>query len=159
MKRKKAFSLIELLVVMVIIAILAVIAIPQYNKYKANAFYSKMETNLKNARVWAEQIKADYDKYPQGTCDTSSYTGSGAIKCSYDSNNDTIIIDQNGDLKIDIPLKAIFERQTSCNGIKITIECPAGRCLGLEPSPGTNASIWINTCENPEVIHTNTSLF
>lgn len=159
MDQNKAFSLIELLVVMAIIAILAAIAIPQYNKYRANAFYAKMETNLKNSRLWAEQIYSDYGKYPQGICDASTETGSGSIKCSYDETNDIIKKDSNGDLKIDIPLKVTFERQTSCNGIKVTIECPAGNCSGLEPSAGTNAKLWIDSCENPETIHAVTSLF
>ena len=41
---KKGFSLIELLVVIAIIAILAAIAIPQYNKYRANAMLSSVQS-------------------------------------------------------------------------------------------------------------------
>ena len=158
----KAFSLIELLVVMAIITILAAIAIPEYNKYKVNSFFSKMKTNLKLGEGWAEAIYADYNRYPNGICDASNVSGSGVLKCSYDSQNDTIITDSNGDLKVDAPLKLTFERKTCSNGtdgVEITVECPAGKCLGLGPSEGQNASIWIDTCENPQTLHTNTSLF
>jgi len=157
--KNRGFSLIELLVVMAIVAILAAVAVVQYNKYKANAFFGKMEKNLNISKLWAENVKADYGQYPQGTCDASTKSGSGTLKCSYDSTNDTIVEDANGDLKVDIPLKVTFERQTSCDGVKITVECPAGRCLGLEPSPGSNAKVWVNTCENPVVLHTETSLY
>ena len=173
MDKNKAFSLIELLVVMAIIAILAAIAIPQYNKYRANAFYAKMETNLKNSRLWAEQIYSDYGKYPQGICNASIIAGSGSIKCAYNpqrTGQDDEICDPgdadcqnvNWDLIIDTPLMATFNPKICDNGsegVEITIECPVGRCSGLEPNTGTNAKVWINSCENPETIHAVTSLF
>ncbi len=155
--REKAFSLIELLVVMAIIAILAVIAIPQYNKFRANAFWGKMETNLKNAKAWAQQIKADYDKYPSGTCDASSV--SGTLKCDITSaTNLTITTKNDGTLKVDSPLSVCFKPQSSCDGILIVVKCPNGKCSGLEK--GSNgAALWINTCENPEKLHCSASLF
>ena len=158
--KKRAFTLIELLIVMAIVAILAAIAIPQYNKYKANAMYSKLESNLERARVWAENVVINYDKFPNGTCDASSYSGSGFIKCSYDSFSKTIKIVNNGNLYIDIPLKAVFfvnASDESC-GI-IEIECPFNNCNGLKNHNNNgNAKLCINSCDAINRIREDTNL-
>jgi len=61
---QKGFTLIELLVVIAIIAILAAIAIPQYAKYRQQAFNSAALSDLKNVQTAAEAYYADKQQYP-----------------------------------------------------------------------------------------------
>jgi len=157
---KKAFTLIELLVVMAIMAILAVVAIPTYNKYRVNAGYSVLESNLKEAETWAESIVADNDRFPNGVCDSSSYSGTGSVKCSYSYDNDSISVDAGGDLKVDIPLKITFTRDATkqvCG--KIVVTCPKEGCYGLRNHDDSgDASICIDTCQSVSYIKEDTNL-
>ncbi len=158
---RRAFTLIELLVVIAIIAILAVIASVEYNKYRSNAMYSVLESNLKAGIAWAESIVADYEKFPNGICDASSLSGSGSIKCEYSVDNDTITQSANGGISVDIPLKITWRRDKNdptCGIVKV--ECPKERCSGLANSSGNgNAVICENTCLNPEKISADVNLY
>ena len=58
-KNEKGFTLIELLVVVAIIGILAAIAIPQFATYRAQAFCSRVESDVKNAVITLEAEFAD----------------------------------------------------------------------------------------------------
>ena len=154
------YSLIELLVTMAIMAILAVIVIPTYNKYRVNAGYGVLQTNLKLCETWAENIVADYDKFPNGVCDASSYFGRGKLKCLYDKATDTISVFSSGDLVIDIPLKVSFTRNSTTNACgKIIVTCPKERCFGLKNHDDSgNATLCINTCDNPSYLKEDTNL-
>ena len=157
---KSGFSLIELLVVMAIMAILAVIAIPTYNKYRVNAGYGVVQTNLKSSETWAETVVADYDRFPNGVCDGSSYFGSGKLKCLYDDGSDSIIVSSAGDLVVDIPLKVAFTRNSTTNTCgKIIVSCPKDRCYGLKNHDDSgDAKLCINTCDNPSFLKEDTNL-
>jgi len=61
---KKGFTLIELLVVVAIIGILAAIAIPQFAKYRQNAFNSAAQSDLRNAKTALESYYAEKLEYP-----------------------------------------------------------------------------------------------
>ena len=61
---KKGFTLIELLVVVAIIGILAAIAIPQFAKYRTNAYNSAAQSDLRNIRTTLESDYASDQKYP-----------------------------------------------------------------------------------------------
>ncbi|MGC8925308.1 MAG: prepilin-type N-terminal cleavage/methylation domain-containing protein [Calditerrivibrio sp.] len=61
---KKGFTLIELLVVVAIIAILAAIAIPQFAKYRQNAYNSAANSDIRNAKTALESYFADNQEYP-----------------------------------------------------------------------------------------------
>ena len=145
---KKAFSLIELLVVMVILLILSLIAVPLYHKYVVFSQYGVLKSTLSSARVWAESVVADVDRFPNGVCDASDKEGEGEVKCLYDYDSDTITIDSRGDLAINIPLKVTFTRNNAnptCG--KIVVECEKGKCFGLKSSDGSgNAKVCIDTC-------------
>jgi type IV pilus assembly protein PilA len=54
LKNQKGFTLIELLVVVAIIGILAAIAIPQFSAYRAQAFCSRVESDVRNAMTAEE---------------------------------------------------------------------------------------------------------
>ncbi|MGB9082607.1 MAG: prepilin-type N-terminal cleavage/methylation domain-containing protein [Desulfuromonadaceae bacterium] len=63
-RNRKGFTLIELLIVVAIIGILAAIAIPQFSAYRAKAYNSAAESDLKNMKTGLESFYADNQKYP-----------------------------------------------------------------------------------------------
>ncbi len=62
-KREEGFTLIELMIVVAIIGILAAIAIPQFSAYRAKAFNSAAETDLRNLMTAEEAYFADNQTY------------------------------------------------------------------------------------------------
>lgn len=64
LRSKKGFTLIELLIVVAIIGILAAIAIPQFSAYRAKAYNSAAQSDLKNSKTGLEAFFADNQKYP-----------------------------------------------------------------------------------------------
>ena len=63
-KNEKGFTLIELLIVVAIIGILAAIAIPQFAAYRAKAYNSAAQSDLKNTKTALEAFYADNQVYP-----------------------------------------------------------------------------------------------
>jgi type IV pilus assembly protein PilA len=63
-RNRKGFTLIELLIVVAIIGILAAIAIPQFSSYRAKAYNSAAQSDLKNTKTALEAFFADNQKYP-----------------------------------------------------------------------------------------------
>ena len=63
-KNQKGFTLIELLIVVAIIGILAAIAIPQFSAYRAKAYNSASNSDLKNLKTGMESFMADEQTYP-----------------------------------------------------------------------------------------------
>jgi type IV pilus assembly protein PilA len=63
-RNNKGFTLIELLIVVAIIGILAAIAIPQFSSYRAKAYNSAAQSDLKNFKTAMEAYFADNQKYP-----------------------------------------------------------------------------------------------
>ncbi len=61
---KKGFTLIELLIVVAIIGILAAIAIPQFSAYRAKAYNSAANSDVKNTKTGMEAYMADNQEYP-----------------------------------------------------------------------------------------------
>jgi len=60
----KGFTLIELLIVVAIIGILAAIAIPQFAAYRAKAYNTAAQTDLRNIKLQMEYYYADIHEYP-----------------------------------------------------------------------------------------------
>jgi type IV pilus assembly protein PilA len=65
-RSNKGFTLIELLIVVAIIGILAAIAIPQFSAYRAKAYNSAAQSDLKNMKTGMEAFMADNQQYPDG---------------------------------------------------------------------------------------------
>jgi type IV pilus assembly protein PilA len=64
LRSNKGFTLIELLIVVAIIGILAAIAIPQFSAYRAKAYNSAANSDLKNIKTGMEAFMADNQEYP-----------------------------------------------------------------------------------------------
>jgi len=64
LRSRKGFTLIELLIVVAIIGILAAIAIPQFSAYRAKAYNSAAQSDLKNMKTAMESYYADNQIYP-----------------------------------------------------------------------------------------------
>ena len=64
LRSRKGFTLIELLIVVAIIGILAAIAIPQFAAYRAKAYNSAAQSDLKNFKSAMEAYFADASQYP-----------------------------------------------------------------------------------------------
>jgi type IV pilus assembly protein PilA len=64
LRNRKGFTLIELLIVVAIIGILAAIAIPQFSAYRAKAYNSAAQSDLRNFKTQMESAFADNQAYP-----------------------------------------------------------------------------------------------
>jgi len=64
MQRKKAFTLIELLIVVAIIAILAAIAVPNFLEAQVRAKVSRGRADMRTLVTAAEAYAVDYNTYP-----------------------------------------------------------------------------------------------
>ncbi|NOT56888.1 MAG: prepilin-type N-terminal cleavage/methylation domain-containing protein [Deltaproteobacteria bacterium] len=101
LKNQKGFTLIELLVVVAIIGILAAIAIPQFSAYRAKAFCSRAESDVKNTVTALEAFYVEaqtYSGFPgitpsQGVVVTPTFTATTITSVTGMHPN----CDQNGD--------------------------------------------------------------
>lgn len=59
LKKDEGFTLVELLIVIAIIAILAAIAIPQFSKYRENAYEAEIKSAAKNAYTASQAYLSD----------------------------------------------------------------------------------------------------
>ena len=115
MKKKRGFTLVELLAVIVILAVILIIAMPKISDVIKNSKESSLETTAKLIASQAEK------KYTENQVLDNSST----IKCSdvvkinntdYESCN--ITFDSKGNAKVTIVGKGKFEGMAVCNANK-----------------------------------------
>jgi len=66
MKKRKAFTLIELLIVVAIIGILAAIAVPNFINAQIRAKVSRTMSDIRSLSTALEMYHTDYGDYPEG---------------------------------------------------------------------------------------------
>ena len=64
LKSHAGFTLIELLIVVAIIGILAAVAIPQFSTYRAKAYNSATQSDMRNLKTLMEAYHYDNSAYP-----------------------------------------------------------------------------------------------
>ena len=69
MKRRKGFTMIELLTVMLLISALSAMAVPRFREFKARALIATMRSDLGNLKIAQESYWAEHLRY---TTDTAS---------------------------------------------------------------------------------------
>ncbi|WP_066500332.1 type II secretion system protein [Abyssisolibacter fermentans] len=69
LKRRKGFTLIELIVVIAVLGILTAIAVPKYSTMKDKAREAVDMENIMNMQKAVDLYYAEYDKYPKDSTD------------------------------------------------------------------------------------------
>ena len=122
MKKKKGFTLVELLAVIVILAVILIIAMPKISDVIKNSKEASLETT---AKLIASQAEKKYTE-------NQILDGSGTIKCSdvakissndYESCN--ISFDSKGNAKVTIVGKGKFEGLQVVDGTKDSAKASA----------------------------------
>ncbi|MBI3301896.1 MAG: prepilin-type N-terminal cleavage/methylation domain-containing protein [Deltaproteobacteria bacterium] len=89
MNNERGFTLIELLVVVAIIGILAAIAIPQFSRYRGNAYCARAMTDAKNAFLAMEAYYAQNLVY--GSLADANFASSAGVTVAVDSTTPLVI--------------------------------------------------------------------
>ncbi len=83
MKRKTAFTLIELLIVVAIIGILAAIAVPNFMNAQVRAKVSRVKADMRNYGTALESYFLDQNDYPRDETESGQYYKYLLYPCAY----------------------------------------------------------------------------
>ena len=140
MKKKRGFTLVELLAVIVILAVILIIAMPKISDVIKNSKEASLETT---AKLIASQAEKKYTE-------NQVLDGSSSIKCSdvakisnADYESCSISFDDKGNAKVSIVGKGKFEGMAVCNANK--------NSASISSDCATNASYF--TYKDTSVIH------
>ncbi len=84
----KAFSLLELLVVIAIIGILAAASLPRFSEFRAVAYDSRAQQDLRNLAAAQELHRAGHDGYAGDLDELSAFKSSEGITLTIESSDD-----------------------------------------------------------------------
>ena len=82
------FSLLELLVVISIIGILAAAAIPRFGDFRASAYDSRSQQDLRNLAAAQELFRAVHEEYASDLQNLTAFVASDGVTVSIDSANE-----------------------------------------------------------------------
>ena len=126
MKKKKGFTLVELLAVIVILAVILVIAVPQIMSVIESARKGSIEST---AKLIAEGAEREYTNRKILGKDTNIKCSDVSSMNSSDYETCVITFDNRGKATVKVTGKGKFEGYT-CNGDSINMECVKGEIPG-----------------------------
>ncbi len=126
MKKKKGFTLVELLAVIVILAVILVIAVPQIMSVIESARKGSIEST---AKLIAEGAEREYTNRKILGKDTNIECSDVSSMNSNDYGTCVIIFDNAGKATVKVTGKGKFEGYT-CNGNSTNMECIKGEIPG-----------------------------
>ena len=126
MKKKKGFTLVELLAVIVILAVLLVIAVPQIMSVIESARKGSIEST---AKLIAEGAEREYTNRKILGKDTNIECSDVSSMNSNDYGTCVITFDNRGKATVKVTGKGKFEGYT-CNGNSTNMECAKGEIPG-----------------------------
>ena len=126
MKKKKGFTLVELLAVIVILAVILVIAVPQIMSVIESARKGSIEST---AKLIAEGAEREYTNRKILGKDTNIECSDVSSMNSNDYGTCVISFDNRGKATVSITGKGKFEGYT-CNGNSTNMECVKGEIPG-----------------------------
>ena len=127
MKKKKGFTLVELLAVIVILAVILVIAVPQIMSVIESARKGSIEST---AKLIAEGAEREYTNRKILGKDTNIECSDVSSMNSNDYGTCVITFDNTGKATVKVTGKGKFEGYT-CNGNSTNMECVKGEIPGL----------------------------
>ncbi len=128
-RRKKGFTLIELMIVIAIIAILAAVLVPNFMRAREASRLTACKSNLKNISTAVETYSNDYDGlYPGNTrfqdINSSGTNGVNTLATTYIGKT----------LNCPAAAAAYRYRLATDSGAGYWIYCPAANGSGVTPS-------------------------
>ena len=126
MKKKKGFTLVELLAVIVILAVILVIAVPQIMSVIESARKGSIEST---AKLIAEGAEREYTNRKILGKDTNIECSDVSSMNSNDYGTCVITFDNRGKATVKVTGKGKFEGYT-CNGNSTNMECVKGEIPG-----------------------------
>ena len=126
MKKKKGFTLVELLAVIVILAVILVIAVPQIMSVIESARKGSIEST---AKLIAEGAEREYTNRKILGKDTNIECSDVSSMNSNDYGTCVITFDNTGKATVKVTGKGKFEGYT-CNGNSTNMECVKGEIPG-----------------------------
>lgn len=87
--KRNGFSLFELLVVIAIVGILAAVSIPRFSDFRASAYDSRSQQDLRNLASAQELHRATSNGYAAATSELTSFRPSDGVTVTIDAADET----------------------------------------------------------------------